>query len=320
MRLRWGGGSLATGSVEFLGRGDCLLPYETVVHTLRRFVDNVCERLLQAGILGTWLQTEWEAISGTDEDELEYCRVAAALGLDPFNTDEDLVLAAGDAVASLPRGLQEDFLGATNAPDVPAEARRLSQMLDETTASAVPVPYLAEARKSVAMAGISAPPWATGYELARNLRRVLGLTDEGPANWSHLGLESAGSTDEATSLPPPVGPRPTPYDALMAVPDPGRLGILTTRTRGTARRFAEARCIGEFMARPEDTGPAIMTAAHSARQQRSRAFAAELLAPAASIKSMLGGLAPDDDAVTAIAEDLGVSDAVVRHQIENQLA
>ncbi|HEY5857936.1 MAG TPA: ImmA/IrrE family metallo-endopeptidase [Aldersonia sp.] len=65
----------------------------------------------------------------------------------------------------------------------------------------------------------------------------------------------------------------------------------------------------------------MLSATRGSDEQTARAFAAELLAPAAGIREMLGDLGSDDDAaLDAVADRFGVSPLVVRHQYDNQIA
>ena len=62
---------------------------------------------------------------------------------------------------------------------------------------------------------------------------------------------------------------------------------------------------------------ALANASHSARQKYNRAFAAEFLAPAEQIHRVLPTEMADDETMSVIAHEFGVSEYVIRHQIEN---
>src|SRR6266540_3219676 len=86
------------------------------------------------------------------------------------------------------------------------------------------------------------------------------------------------------------------------------------------QRFAQARALWHFLfGRVSD--PFLITPAHTDRQRVERAFAAELLAPAAGIRDQLDlteiEFAFDD--IEPIAEHFEVSSMVIQHQIENQI-
>jgi Zn-dependent peptidase ImmA (M78 family) len=97
--------------------------------------------------------------------------------------------------------------------------------------------------------------------------------------------------------------------------------VLGSQGFGTnAKRFGQARALGRILARP-DQHQFILSAAHSRDEHVARAFAAELLAPAAGIRQTLKSIDRDDDsALEAVAERFRVSPLVVRHQYDNQIA
>lgn len=68
----------------------------------------------------------------------------------------------------------------------------------------------------------------------------------------------------------------------------------------------------------EQPGPAVPGMLETPRQAHSRAFAAELLAPASWLRSRVGN-APtvNSDAIDDLAAELCVSPLVVQHQIQN---
>ena len=127
-------------------------------------------------------------------------------------------------------------------------------------------------------------PWQAGYAgyaLARDVRQRLGLDGE--------PLPSIASLGEALRENP---------DALAAA---------------TQRRdFGGADLVNGVVATP-----ALLTRAQSDRQQRSRAFAAEFLAPAAALQARVPRPVPDEEDVEELAAEFGVSPLLISHQLEN---
>ncbi len=64
-------------------------------------------------------------------------------------------------------------------------------------------------------------------------------------------------------------------------------------------------------------GDALVTKANTERQRCNRAFAAEFLAPAASLRARVDHPLVDDEQVDELAEEFGVYTQVIRHQIKN---
>ncbi|MDP1590812.1 MAG: hypothetical protein Q8M07_23865, partial [Prosthecobacter sp.] len=83
-------------------------------------------------------------------------------------------------------------------------------------------------------------------------------------------------------------------------------------------RFTFSRAVYDCLVRAGKGEPVtLLTKSHRDRQRANRAFAAELLAPSAGIKQLLGKTMPGEEDIAWLAEHFGVSDRVVRHQIEN---
>lgn len=57
--------------------------------------------------------------------------------------------------------------------------------------------------------------------------------------------------------------------------------------------------------------------ARSDRQQWSRAFAAEFLAPSAALRATVPRTTLDEDAVDKLAAEFGVSSMLIAHQVRN---
>ena len=78
-----------------------------------------------------------------------------------------------------------------------------------------------------------------------------------------------------------------------------------------------ARALGDYLGRSE-SGPALLSALATDRQARSRAFAAEFLAPSESLRRALAGRNPvEPEQVDELALEYGVSTEVIRRQMEN---
>ena len=83
----------------------------------------------------------------------------------------------------------------------------------------------------------------------------------------------------------------------------------------SARRFHFCRGLAEVLAAPNSD--ALLTQARSDRQQWSRAFAAEFLAPAAALQAKVSGSTLDEDGVDELASEFGVSPWLIAHQVQN---
>jgi hypothetical protein len=312
VRLTWGRRARLGSPVDFLESGDRLLPKSEVMDELRRFVDSVCIRLSDRGVAGTWLQNEWEAIIGADDDETEYCRLVAAVGLHPYDSDPataDLIMCA---LSTLPESVRDDFLCIADPVDPVSQASALVADLDRATDQRTRLPKeMVEARTRARGVPAEPAPWSIGYQMARDVRSRLGLGDEPIQSLTTLGLPQNLSQAGSGAY--------TLYDAVVSAPDPEFLGIVTNRPSAAGKRFAVARCIGDWAWSRGTRHSGIMTSAATFRQQLSRAFAAELLAPISAVRCRLPSDYAGPENLDDIADEFGVSDWVIRHQIQNQL-
>lgn len=160
-------------------------------------------------------------------------------------------------------------------------------------------------------------PWAQGYDVARTLRRQLGMDGIKLNSMSMLGSAlqvDAAELEKAVSI---VLGRDAPLDALVDVNESSNSpGFALAPRSEPAKLFALCRALFEYLVAPEKQ-PVIVTRSRSERQKRNRAFAAEFLVPASTLRDALPRQVLTDEDVDDLAEQFGVSAAVIRHQIEN---
>ncbi|MBI3929511.1 MAG: ImmA/IrrE family metallo-endopeptidase [Armatimonadetes bacterium] len=86
--------------------------------------------------------------------------------------------------------------------------------------------------------------------------------------------------------------------------------------REESRLFTFCRALCECLESANGT-LGIVDRAHSWRQKRNRAFAAEFLVPAEGLRAMLPDNVLTDEDLDDLGDRFGVSSHVIRHQIEN---
>ena len=130
------------------------------------------------------LRENWEAITGSDPEEMAFCNAAGRLGLDPYGAMEDGILAllerAGETPGEAP--LFEDVLDAARRP-------AQSQALWDWAAGAAHSLSLGAA-PTLDLPALSAAcrPAEAGYRAARQWRAHLGLNPSEPVgDLSRLG-------------------------------------------------------------------------------------------------------------------------------------
>lgn len=308
-RLVWTAGpGLHEQPVAFLTSGEAFLPSDAVTDALAGFVNQVVVRLDDAGIVNTPLQQEWQLIGSSGTEEIKFAEAVARLGLDPFDVPDEL---ADDVIAlaeALEPGVLDEFLNSAR----PDELRRALGWLTQAQQHAqtlarprlgTPLDWLGDFARSQ-----GAQPWEVGYAAAGAYREQLHLTPPDPfpiADFvavTSLEASSAGLQG-------------------LVVADERSVGLVLPADVGAndaSQRFAQARALGLSLLSSRQM--LLLDPSHTDLSKASRAFAAELLAPAAGISQYLDVLpAVTGAAFEAIAVRFNVSPLLVQHQYDNQL-
>jgi hypothetical protein len=271
-------------------------------------VEVVLERLVDRGHPSTALADEWSAIKQLDPEEVAFCSAAARLGLDPFAVPSDTADILVTSEERFGRALLTDFLDAADPEHLGTQLDRVEADLEQLSASS-------ENTERLPVGPFQAPdpfePWISGQHDAKELRRALGAKSQDPLDltpfvylWPSARME--GDIRGVGTLTRAGGYGVSGADGHT---DQGR-------------RFHAARAVWRFGFDREPTSAFLLTRARTRLQQAERAFAAELLAPVEGIRTMLpaahGGLI-DADTVQMVSDHFGVSDLVVKHQVENHL-
>lgn len=298
----------AGSRVRTLSAVSAVLGADEVRRSLSRFIDSTVRRLEDVGIAGTLLQDEWSAIQDSDDDERQFAAVAAAWGFDPYNIGHDeaqQLLSAGEA-------LQDDALLADLARAVPFSALKsaehwMQDALRKRHSIARQPRSLPLAEPLLSVSG--AAPWREGYRRARSLREELGLSLS-----SRVAIEDFVAVTSVSASPP------------------GNIEALAKIERDTASafvgpdidplaprgRFIGARTLARRITDPQ-TRSSLLTRGARYTDKLERAFAAEFLAPAEGVREVLRGDFSEQSQARA-AHAFGVSEIVIGHQIDNQLA
>lgn len=289
--------------VRFLSSVEAVLEPEAAAAEMARFVDATVRQLEDTGIAGTPLQLEWAEIVATTGPEREFCLVAAAMGLDPYDLGDDeteqillLEPLSGSSVAA-------DLAGAVDPGSLTAAQEWAEAAVAQVRAftgpqfdvETQPLPF-----------GERVPPWSVGYGRARRVRKQLSV---GPIE--QLGLEDL------------IGIITVDQEAPVTVS--GLVGArehVTTVAVGaatqTARRFTGARALGRRTFDPH-LGELLLTATYRPYAEKvERAFAAEFLAPADGVAELLDG-DYSEAALGRVARRFDVDRRVIEHQVETQL-
>ena len=321
VRVQWNRGGREWARVNFLDHGEMLIDINEFQAECSRLIDQVIRRLELHGIQDTFLQEEWSAIQAADEEEAAFCKAAAGLGWDPYCIDREkkelvfkLSASLGDALVEAVPALSPDRL--------PADMEALDEAFRKAGDSAISLDHITHLPSQPFLHGDKpgVKSWAAGYELAQWIRGELGLGLDAP--------HEIKSISKAFGLPYTDGNLQTltestrlcnldRIDGVVALPadrkSPGfaiRQGV-----SDAAWRFGFCRSIAEALT--SDSQKSLITRAHTARQQRNRAFAAEFLAPSKALKQRVRYDTLQDEDVEDLAYEFGVSTYVIRHQVIN---
>jgi len=313
VQLLWSPTPVDHWDVRFLESGSALIPLASLRSCLRGFVDAVLTRLEQKGLGDTELRQEWSRIDEVTSEEEEFCRVAAALGLDPFAVTEDqetAILQAHEKLAGRP-GIEHEFFHAARVDQLSDQLDRLLEAEARLAGQAGEGPGIARTRLSVDR---SDAPWDQGYDLARRLRESLRLGDRRFRDFDDI-LQVFSSNGKPAFVEVPSDRL---FDALALERSPGqvRLALSSARKRDESRSFTLCRAVAEVLV-ADDIELHLVTPGQTERQKRNRAFAAEFLAPASLLNSRLSGEVVGLDLVEELAEEFAVSPMVIEHQLEN---
>lgn len=299
---------------RFIGEGSERLPPDEVRRGLAALVDSVLERLSEEENQEVAeICANWQAVLHSEKEEPGLCQALAALGEDPYDpegVDESLVELIETRVNTLAPSLREDLIEATTARTLRAGYEHMS------TFAGTLGPAGAGTRPSLRDQAGPQSPWAhrDGYVRAERVRKMFGLAPDAPIPDLPGLIEDRFGSFQRLSVAAPPGS--SPIDGLVGNDARGiHAVVMEQKSRPDAARFLLARALHHWLFTLEDGDRRLLTRAHGWEQRASRAFAAELLAPAAAIQRRLDE-EPDIDETT-LAEEMDVSPRVIGHQMEN---
>lgn len=307
--------SYSNPEVRFWGGPKELLSRADAEAKLSQFIDFVLHRLNEKAVGETSLSLRWERVRASREDPEEaiFCEAAGALGVDPYQIDDDTAATIEDS-AELFEGeaLTEFLAGARNA-----QRTRLIEWVRQVEQrpkykSRVPdLRLVAEdaCRNVPVRAGEKS--WALGYRRAREMRRLLGF-QIGRRFRTYKALAKVFGAKNYDSAPSVDGIRLLRSDKDDAC-------HLHLRKHGNSEEahasqlFSFARGVGDVACFSSLQRSPVNSVHFGYRQAAGRAFAAEFLAPVDEVEAM----EKDGRDAVSIADEFCVSTAVINLQLEN---
>jgi hypothetical protein len=308
----------SAAKIWFIGNGMCRIPWGQFEEAARYLVGAVLARI-QEELSGSCaevqqLEDAWSAIQAADAVEMNLCRSLAWIGADPYDPDEatdELVGAIQKSIKHLPAELHDGLLAGSTPGSfiddlkwVQTQNRRL---LSDVKVYSFPTIQMAEA----------ATAYDFGYQAARKVRlELLRIPEDEPIEDLPALLETKlGWTGNFLHK----SRSGAPLYGIVGVDRTTKAPILVRtqeNKRESSRRFLLARAAFFPVTRRLGGGGRIVSQAVTPEQRMSRAFAAELLAPARALKKRIEGRL-DPEGVADLAEEFQVSTAVIERQIEN---
>jgi len=315
--LQWDKANLPRNGVEFIQEGTAYLQKKYAEEQFTNFINGIILRLESEGVRKSLLQEEWISINSLNRSEQNFCQMSAALGLDPFDINEQEERSLLHAAEVLPRTIFEDFLLSTKPTSIDSDVDFMTRYLTHFSNLHCPVSDLEQIKTNVFISYNSSTSWEEGHQLAKNMREKLGVVNAIFRSIDDIGdlFRIPNFTSQAIAFPDNTNP--DLFDALVTFSSHQCPGFIINRTHQKSRLFTFCRALCEYMTGREAL-PAMVSATDSERQKRNRAFAAEFLAPSALIQQKLGDATiVDDDDIEELATDFNVSEFVIKHQIEN---
>jgi len=312
----------ATGAprrVRFVGQGSARVDAAEFEKAVGGFVDAILARLDEQASGNEdvdRLLAAWNEIRSADDAERMLCESLAVMGLDPYDPDEasDALIESVDrCIRDLPAELRADLLEGSDAESFMANLNWVEKerpnLIDVITAPRFPTVALATAPSA----------HETGYLAARRVRsELLEIPSDDPLpdlssalvtrlGWTEGCTKRVASGAEQLRLQGMVG-----LDAASSAPL-----LLIADDRGQrAERFRLARAAFFPVTGSLGENARLLTSCVTRPQRAARAFAAELLAPAAALQRRVSGRIHDQD-VEQLADEFAVSPLVISHQVEN---
>jgi len=300
------------------GSGSVRMNPRDLEASLYRFVEAVLERLDRHGDEDTRrLRANWQAVRESLEKEPDLCASSATLGVDPYDPTEltpELVDLLEHQVATQPTLLKNDLLEASSG-------KTLARDLDWTTAAASKLNGIAGETNDQQEFGSAPHSMGTahqvGYESARVYRKTFDIPDSPIGDVVALLQRRCGWPSEPEIFL--EGPSNPSRLAMVGKDGAGYPLLVANHSRHeTSRRFRIARGLYFLPSADHPSTRRLITGAHTWDQRASRAFAAELLAPAAVVHTEMAGDEISDELIDDVASKFIVSSWVIKYQLTNQ--
>lgn len=292
-------------SIAFVEDVETRVEVEELRSEFQRLVDVVIKRIhdLRDDTDVRRISDSWAAINNLDPEELAFSRAAAMCGIDPFDVDDRIAEAITTFWNETDPSIREEALAAADAGLLSQLGDWLGKAVDDLSSTGTENRWN-EIRDTVPDLRPQ-EPWKQGRELARSVRSNLGI-GQNPFRFETEGPLALFHSEHGTPN--------RRIEGLVASATPAC--VTAPRRYSSSRRFLMARALGNFMSHRESRF-GILDSLHTDRQARSRAFAAEFLAPAETLYDRWTSSGSSGETIEELSQEFDVSSLVVMHQIDN---
>jgi hypothetical protein len=316
VQAHWRPADLPHQRIEFTERGRATLDVHEFRESVLRFVRGVVARLRELEVRNTLLEEELSAIEATSQDEEAFCAATAALGIDPFSTDDATAREIVTTADVLPENVAQEFFVIADVPRLAEQRSALLGGIETIHNSRAELSPLRDLRANINGAPNAGQPWRQGYRVAHTLRERLGVEGVQIDSIDALAMALRVQGSQLTTAVLPILAEGGGFDAIVDANAAASPTFAVVQRNEPATLFAVCRAMFEYLTGPADR-PGLVTRSRSDRQKRNRAFAAEFLVPAAQLRLQIPSSVITSETVDDLADRFGASSAVIRHQIDN---
>lgn len=247
--------------------------------------------------------------------EHEFCRTAGALQISPYNlTDKAAELVRGIIAAMPEEDARLDFASTMDFDEVEDISRQidqdLAQLSDRNSLTALPSAVVALDETIAGLAKSGLKPWQKGTQAAKALREHFKLGADVPVGRADRLAKMCGADDFVLK---DIGSQE--ILAFQAKVQSAPTVLVQSEWGALSSAFFLARAVGDYLV--FQSKKSCVSNKYTDRQAVGRAFAAEFMAPAEGVVSMID---EEERSMTKVALHYGVSVEVVKHQYQNNYA
>lgn len=288
---------------------------DSVRSQLSSFIEQVLVHLSESGVTDSAAHRHWDRVRNTTREEEAYCRMVGALGISPYLSHPDLDSVLEKIAGKISDSMLADLCDATNMGNI-AHAAETAGSISAVLSSAkdIKAKELLESRKPI---DNTPRAYEWGYRATDAARSALGIAHDDPrgslAFFDRLQFDPGAGFDDVKGAEITA---PAIVSGAVERND-DKMRVALSGSNGAHRKFAAARAA--FLAwSPGNYSSRLVTTARTRDQQASRAFAAELLAPAKFLKKRLGDRSEISPfTLDRISAEIGVAPTIVLHQAVN---